>query len=458
MFNIAFQYINPTQGRANTLYKSWKKGSDISEPVNLVKLESNERILVLICLRQREVISHISWGRKGNSAGTALTKLNLDRIQELKVPIDLRIVRESEYFSGMIKYFDGREVFVNSDECHEIITSLRSNFSEIELYISESIADYILIDELSPHKRLIVRQEHDAVEMALRIAGMIPRKSYLWSPTKQKEDKIVTFFSGLARTKHDEDDVVRWDADKIPGLDVINKEVFGHYILSDGTTTLHTFHANKTALENTLGVDLIYFNEQHKNFVFVQYKMAETQGNTHIFRFPNSQLTEELHRMDSLSQAILANEVDQSQTTSASDYRMLHDPFFLKFCPRDAFDPDQHEQIRGMLIPVTLWRLIENDTSTTFSGPLGGRFLSFENCPRYFDNTRFIALMQEGWFGTSSSSQNFLEQVITEIINSKRSVILAAKISTLDERIVTPPNTPKKSKKKSVKRRPANRK
>jgi hypothetical protein len=293
--------------------------------------------------------------------------------------------------------------------------------------------------------------------MALRIAGMIPRNSYRWSPTKQGEEKITSFFSGLKPEKFDEDDVVRWDVDKIPGFDVVSKDVFGHYILRDGSTTLHTFHANKTPLEHTLGCDLIYFNEQHRSFSFIQYKMAEPQGKTHIFRFPNSQLTEELERMDKLFKVVQADLAARGNALAASDFRMLSDPFFLKFCPRDAFDPDQNEQIKGMLIPISLWKAIECDVSDRFVGALGGRLLSFDNCPRYFDNTRFIALLQEGWFGTSSDSQDLLETIITEIINSKRSVILAARISDLPGETATSPTKKKRTARKKRRQSKAKR-
>lgn len=356
----------------------------------------------------------------------------------------------------MLGFFDGREIFADSESAKALIGRLRTNFSEIDKFIAESIADYSLIDSLGSHEQSIVRQEHDAVEMALRIAGMVPRKSYRWSPTQQGKEEITSFFSGLKPEKFDEDDVVRWDADKIPGFNVISKEVFGHYILRDGSATLHTFHANKNALENTLGCDLIYFNEQHKSFAFIQYKMAELQGQTHIFRFPNSQLSEEIKRMDKLFEVVQADLAAQGRPPAASDFRMLNDPFFLKFCPRDAFDPDQNEQIKGMLIPISLWKIIENDTSGRFVGSLGGSLLSFENCPRYLDNTRFIALLQEGWFGTCSDSQELLESIITEIINSKRSVVLAARISALPDEVILPPLKKKRTTKKKVKR-PAHR-
>lgn len=155
--------------------------------------------------------------------------------------------------------------------------------------------------------------------------------------------------------------------------------------------------------------------------------MAEQQGDTHVFRFPNQQLTLEIQRMDQVM-AVLQGSGVANAGTPAHDFRLADSPFFLKFCPRDGFEPDENEQIRGMIIPLSMWKLIEDDKSNMFLGPAGGSILSFDNCPRYLDNTQFIAMFQDGWLGTISNHRGFLEKVITEIINSGRSLILAAKL------------------------------
>lgn len=449
MFKIAYQYINCTITRGRELRKALKDGKEIAEAVEEIELVEGEKILVLLCLKAPQVISHIAWGRKGNRAATNKSRLNFDRIEELQ-NIDVKEILEDETWSEYHHFINAREVFTGSDDCEDFINKLRENFPEINDYIEQSLIDYQLIDQLSYQESLIIRQEHDATEMALRFAEMTPRRAYKWSPSKQNAKQISSFFSGISPAGYDEDDIVRWELDKIPGFKTIQEHVFGHYVLQDGRHTLHTFHANKNALEHTMGVDLVYFNEEHKNFVFIQYKMAEPQDKTHIFRFPDKQLTKEIDRMDRILKVLENEKAAQAGIIDATDFRITNDPFFLKFCPRSIFDPDANEQVRGMIIPLEMWKIVEQDNRGVFVGPKNGKLLSFENCPRWFDNTTFISLLKEGWIGTSQHSQQFVEQVVTEIINSKNSLILASKLAPKKE---TPKPKRKRKRKTSTRKK-----
>ncbi len=452
MFDIAVHYLNPSQSRANTLRKTIGAAEEISEAVREINLRPGERLLGFLCLRNRDVISHVCWGRRGHKAATQLRRLNLDSPKEIS-PINVSELRSREGWSEFIRFFDGRDVFYSADDSREFVAKMRAECQDVDLFIKAAETDYGLIDELTQDEIQIVRQEHDAVEMALRIANMTPRKSYRWSPSQQGKTAITSFFTGLEPASHMEDDVVRWDVARIPGYDLLRETVFGHYVLEDGGTILHTFHANKNALEHTLGVDLIYFNEQHESFVLVQYKMAEPQGNTHVFRFPDKQLEKEIDRMDRTME-VLANEVAAATNQSAAfDFRLTASPFFLKICPRDAFEPDENEQVKGMIIPLDMWKAVTADTTNKFLGPAGGGILSFDNCPRYFDNTQFISIMQSGWVGTSSVARSFLEQVITEIVNSGKSLVLAAKLRSRKEEAPAPVRTKKKARKGVNKRK-----
>lgn len=443
MFRIAYQFINPTQKRARELSKDYNLGKEISESVPEVSEEDDEKILVLLCLKERMIISHICWGRRGNKAGTKLSRLHLERISEIK-PIDTIELIKKEEWSSYDKYFPARSTFEGAEECKNFIEKIKSNFEEINQYIRESEEDYELIDNLSPKEHEIVHLEQDATEMAIRMSGFISRSTYSWSPTREGNKEVKSFFSGIEKFRLLEDDVIRWDLNKIPGYQTIEENAFGYYRLEKGNAALHIFHANKNALEHTLGVDLIYYNEQHDNFVFVQYKMSEPQGKSHIFRFPNEQLSLEIKKMDAALAVFSGNLLGTA--VGAADFRLTNDPFFLKFCPRDKFDPDKYEQIKGMIIPVSMWKLIELDPTLNFSGPADGKILSFENCPRYFDNTEFIAMLSSGWIGSPPEAKDLISQIIRDLATTGKSLIFAAR--TTKGKDETPAKTRKKAKPK----------
>lgn len=444
MFKIAYQFINPDQNRSVQLLKYYNDGKEISEAVSEIIDGENEKILVFICLAKRGVVSHLCWGRKGNKAATELTRLNLERVEPISNIDTSDLIYRSD-FERYKSFFSVGGVYLNPNLCSEFINKMRSEFQDINNYIEKSEIDYELIDRLDDQEKQIVIKEQDAVEMALRFGGMISRKEYVWSPTSQNNKSVVSFFSGLEKKKLSEDDVVRYDLNKIPGFSVIKELPFGYYLLGGEDTHLHVFHANKNPLENTFGVDLIYFNEDHKSFIFLQYKMAEFQGKEHIFRIPNAQLAKEIARMDNLMKIIMSMNLRDDQNVLADDFRLTENPFFLKICPRDDFDPDRYEQIKGMIIPIELWKDMENDDSHKYYGPNGGKYISFENCPRYFDNTAFISLLRKGWVGTGSKSALFLESAIKEIIEENTSLIFAAKLASFKSEIA--PSGVEKNKK-----------
>lgn len=450
MFDLAFHYLNPTGDRSAEFKKTLRKNEEISEAIKSPKIVSNEKIIQFVCLDQREVISHLAWGRLGNKAGTGLRRINLEFLTEIN-PIPVQDIRTDKDLKDYSSFFSGRDVFKKSEESSGFFSEIREKYAEVDKFISEFEIDYELISELDEHARGIVRQENDAVEMALRVADIMPREAYNWSPTKHGKSEITSFFSGLSSKKLNEDDVVRWDFSKIPGFDKIDEKVFGYCKLSDGIKTLHTFHANKNDLEHTIGVDLIYFNEQHESFVLIQYKMSEPQGATHVFRFPSNQLNLEIDRMDAVLEAIRRECIVTESECLASDFRLTDGPFFLKFCPRDEFDPAKHEQVKGIIIPLKMWKAIENDNSGRFLGPNGGKVLSFDNCPRHFDNTQFISMILNGWVGTTSIERAILERLITEIINSDRSLVVALKLN--EERVKIDERKKPSRKKKPARKR-----
>ncbi|WP_298366649.1 hypothetical protein [Azospirillum sp.] len=446
VFRISYQYINPEQNRADELFEHHSEGKEISEPVSEINEDDDEKILVFICLHRRKTISHLCWGRRGNRAGTALSRLNLERIERISDIDTKSLVKEDDWVEDS-SFFDGRGIYRNANEALDFIKKLRLRFPDIERYINKSELDYSMIDKLSNNEKQIVVKEQDAIEMALRIGSITSRNTYIWSPTEQKQEKISSFFSGIKKKSLSEDDVIRYDLDKIPGFNVIKEEPFGYYLLESNGSLLHVFHANKNSLEHTLGVDLIYYNEEHNSFIFLQYKMAEPIENDHIFRIPDKQLSKEILRMDAALTAIGAAERENSSIIRAENFRITEIPFFLKICPRDEFDPDKYEQIKGMIVPLDMWKDIENDESERFFGPRGGKYVSFNNCPRYFDNTAFISLFRKGWIGTNFAAKDFLGTAIREIVEDGTSLIFAAKLPNSQEMGTTPTSEPKNTRK-----------
>ena len=73
-----------------------------------------------------------------------------------------------------------------------------------------------------------------------------------------------------------------------------------------------------------------------------------------MFRLPNTQLADEITRMDTLLAELRACERDDSR----DGYRLTDNPFFLKLCPRLIFNPDDVGLVPGMYLPLDYWKVL----------------------------------------------------------------------------------------------------
>ena len=55
-------------------------------------------------------------------------------------------------------------------------------------------------------------------------------------------------------------------------MGVARRDVIGSVVLTDGNEYLTILNCNRQPLEQTLGVDLVYYSHRFDSFVLVQYK------------------------------------------------------------------------------------------------------------------------------------------------------------------------------------------
>lgn len=385
---------------------------------------AHPRHVPLVCFitNKSGAITHIGHGKRGVRAGTDLRRLNIEDIFELKKPvsaIEIANTTGSRVRSHLINKINSGGLF--SPRCFEEFLSvfLRKAPDTIPLLDKYSKSRQLRISRLSKNAKKSLAEQKEAVLTAMNIAGIDKDNAQGWD--YDEAEKPISFLDGIAQVRLREDSMIINDLSNIPGFDLIKSTKYSSSVFENSKTRLTVLLANRLPLEELLGTDLIYFNEDFKCFIMVQYKAMEKEGDKFVFRLPNLQFAEEISRMDSIIQSLRST----SGNGFINDYRFNENPFFVKLCPRLEFDPDNVGLSTGMYIPLDYIKVLENETC--IEGERRGKAISYDNVGRYLDNTGFKTIIEGGWIGTNQNQSLYIERIIKDILENGKTAVLAIK-------------------------------
>jgi hypothetical protein len=106
-------------------------------------------------------------------------------------------------------------------------------------------------------------------------------------------------------------------------------------------------------------------------------------------------------------------------------FRFSDNPFFLKFSPRGVFTPDDKGLFKGIYLPLDLWK--RADVAGRFTGPRGGKVLTFQNVGRRINNSEFVGLVAGSWVGTSIEQSAVLTEIVRSVLETGKTVTIAIK-------------------------------
>ncbi|MEI4279016.1 hypothetical protein [Klenkia terrae] len=259
------------------------------------------------------------------------------------------------------------------------------------------------------------REQRDAVALGFELAGVDSR-----ARVPDVESAIdVPFLRGLTTSTTQEAALIRHDAQRF-GL-WVDTEVGIHDVwrYTDPDVPqrrLTVLYADKTELELLTGTDLIYYREETKAFVLVQYKRmtAEANGSRVSYR-PDAQLTEELKRMASLG-------LVDSTPVQVEDMRLSAAPFYVKLVNPDIRRPDGNRLAKGMYFPVDLFELVRRDRRV--EGSRGGVAIGWHNAMRYLTNGQFVDLVGGSWIGTRGDTSTVVSSLIRNTLENNRGIVV----------------------------------
>lgn len=390
----------------------------------------HSRNIPLVCFIVDESgnITHIGLGARGMRAGTSLRKLNIEEIFKLNEPVSAWKI--AELSGSNVRYYLMDQVkkggLLTPKSFEKFLEILIEEAPETAPIVGKfSEARRLRIERLSEPAKKSLAEQKEAILTALNIAG-IDRDNVLNWDYKEKEEPL-SYLDGISHITLREDSIITNDLSNIPGFDLIKSTPHSASVFRNDKTCLTVLLANRLPLEELLGTDLIYFNEDFKCFVMVQYKVMEKERDIKKekdifkFRLPNQQFTKEISRME----AIYSTIKNTTGNETVNDYRISENPFFIKICPRLNFNPDNVGLSIGMYLPLDYIKMLENDKC--IEGKQGGKGITYDNVGRYFDNTGFKTIIEGGWIGTNPNQSQLIEKIIRDILENGKAAVVAIK-------------------------------
>ena len=397
----------------------------VAEPVPTFQ-HSRRAPLVVFASFEDEKVTHIADGKRGTSAGTGLARLNMLDLKPLARPIEFEELRSDVprrlqrhlkrvLTGGGILPPKTLEAFV--DRIMELDTSVGGRLARYSGRRREAWRRF----ESRAKENLAFQKE--TLGISLEIGGISRDELLEWQLV---DGSSQSFLDGLPGAQVREDAMLLADFSTMPGFGDIGEVT--HYAskvfqsAENPSVRLTVIMANRLPLEQQTGADLIYFNEAYQSFVMVQYKAMEKGSDQAEFRWQaGDKFVQEIERMDALLE-----ELNKIQSGCDPDgYRFSENPFFLKFCPRVVFNPDDKGLFKGIYLPLDLWK--RSNAAGRLKGSKGGSLLTFQNVGRRINNSEFVGLVSGSWVGTSIEQSAILRQLIRDVLASGKTVTFAIK-------------------------------
>lgn len=243
--------------------------------------------------------------------------------------------------------------------------------------------------------RQVVAEEKDAATLALSLTGMDRPRLPHWRPGPAP----APFLTGLENFNAYEDQLLERDLRVFGGWEQLRESAIGAVEFRDRQHHVTILNVNRTRVEETLGVDLIYYHATYRSFVLIQYKRLNTDKRGGLgFRPSRDQ------KFGRQVATMLELESRGWQTPEHhEDYRIGPTATYLKLC-RPDMTLWERGLSRGMYLPVPYVKLLVESPSV--KGPRGGVRITYENVGRYLTNTQFVELFQSGFIGSSRLALN----------------------------------------------------
>jgi hypothetical protein len=373
------------------------KNIPFTEAVNVLDIYLNKVEICFICF-EKETINYAALMHLENKTTTTRFKFRFDNFFPIPAitfdEIQTNISSDYQDSFRELTQLGNIDQYL-SDKMWDAISSTIENLRDETipgLYELGQYREHLLNpDETDEDRFIAMTEEKDAVGLALSIFGF-DRHDRDIIKTGSIPDEPAPFLSTLKVQNQREDSMIIHDAttldsdwDKIKQYQ-INVVEFRRKGSGEKLTIVN---ANRTKIEATLGVDLIYYNHRFSSYVMVQYKRMKGKRGNSVYRPTDDDNFEaEIDRMRQFNKKY----ADTLSEQELDVYRLSTETFYFKFCSAINFDPLSTALIEGLYLPLNYLEMLLK--SSDAKGPKDGISIASNRMKRHLNNTLFIQLQQ----------------------------------------------------------------
>lgn len=287
----------------------------------------------------------------------------------------------------------------------------------------ENLVDIILgrYAKIAGRKAINFCQQRDALGTAIEIFHSERARRQIYGKwvtdgVEQADCFLETIYEEYCR----EDIIIDSDWDRFPGWDLVGPVKKHSKKLVANGRSLYITMANRTLIEEALGVDLVYYDVSTDRFVLVQYKnMKKTKGGSYECR-PEAEPTykKEIARMRKVDRTFRAVRPEKD----LDNFRAFRSPFFFKFCPPRQLEARDTGLSTGFYVDLDVWELFLEHGQR---GPRKGLVVTESAVGKVLSNEIFANFFNRGMIGSHTNCSHLLQDIIARSLAGDQSVVLA---------------------------------
>lgn len=346
-------------------------------------------------------------------AGAGAVRATIAPIHRLARPIRL-----SELQGGLIDIddmppeFHSRQLYPPS--AADLIAALKERDPGLTSWLTRMLRPPRAFTAVVNQSRAEAR---DAVQLAAQLAEVeLPADAFIGPEAMEENETLLETLINGEYEQDLEEELLPLDLQRFDGKLIGKQERASLAVFEDraGLKKLVVMSVNKKPIELELGVDLLYWDQVHDAFTFIQYKRLEkvsrSTGEYEWAYTRESEIAKQLKLMP----------IGKAASPTAADWRAFGTPFWFKFVRGDAGAHLDEKTLKGMNVPADWLRLAMTDGSLA-SGPRGGFRVTYENT-KYIGRSAFTQLVSRGFVGTTKARSKPFKKLLRA---KKRELIVA---------------------------------